>query len=211
MSRSSRARRGSAKHGLLEADALIEPYDFNLTSQSREERRLWAEQVFDQLIAAHSNVKRFVLLADDDYRNDLVPLLLKKKFNVLEPLLAFERSGRMSFLRHSHRILDRESAIESLYKQFELFGNAGTLPTLREALSGHLPVQGVYFFFDPGEPSRFTERLPRLVRIGTHGVSSGSKATLRDRLRTHFGTAEGYGNHRASLASGADATVSRTL
>jgi hypothetical protein len=37
------------------------------------------------------------------------------------------------------------------------------------------------------------------VRIGTHGVSSGSKATLRDRLRTHFGTGGGLGNHRASV------------
>ena len=43
------------------------------------------------------------------------------------------------------------------------------------------------------------ERYPQLVRIGTHGVSAGSTATLRTRLRTHFGTRRGAGNHRASV------------
>jgi hypothetical protein len=41
--------------------------------------------------------------------------------------------------------------------------------------------------------------MPRLVRIGTHGVSLGSIATLRNRLRTHLGTRAGAGNHRASV------------
>lgn len=189
----------SAKHGLLEPDTLVQPYDFSLASMNRAEMRVWAERVLTQLTTMHSNVQRFVVLADDDYRDDLVPLLLQKKFRVLEPLLRYERSGRVSFLRNCHRLLDREGAIESLYKYFDYFGSEGRLPSLREALADALPAQGVYFFFDPSEPTRFARRLPRLVRIGTHGVSSGSKATLRDRLRTHFGTGDGYGNHRASV------------
>jgi hypothetical protein len=155
--------------------------------------------VFTQLMTAHSDVRRFVLLADDEYRNDLVPLLLGSKLSVSEPLLGFDRSWRMSFLKHCLRLLDRQDAIESVYKCFGRLGKNAGLLTLREALNGTLPAQGVYFFFDPRERTRFSRRLPRLVRIGTHGVSKGSKATLRDRLRTHFGTMDGYGNHRASV------------
>ena len=38
-----------------------------------------------------------------------------------------------------------------------------------------------------------------MVRVGTHGVSRGSKATLWNRLRTHRGTGDGVGNHRGSI------------
>ena len=189
----------SAKYGLLQPSTPIEPYDLSLASQSREQKYIWAERILAQLTTTHSNIQRFVLLTDDDYRDDLVPLLLQKKLKVMEPLLGFERSQRISFLRHANRFLDRECAVASLYERFEQFVNLPRLPTLAEALSSNLPAQGVYFFFDPYEPSHFNKRVPRLVRIGTHGVSKGSKATLRDRLRTHFGTSDGHGNHRASV------------
>jgi hypothetical protein len=60
------------------------------------------------------------------------------------------------------------------------------------------PKQGVYFFFEPGE-LRSGGREPRIVRIGTHAVSRGSKTTLWNRLRTHKGTGKGLGNHRGSI------------
>jgi len=37
------------------------------------------------------------------------------------------------------------------------------------------------------------------VRVGTHAVSSGSATTLWNRLRTHRGSGDGRGNHRASI------------
>ncbi|TFG75469.1 MAG: peroxide stress protein YaaA [Thermodesulfobacteriales bacterium] len=65
-----------------------------------------------------------------------------------------------------------------------------------------LPDGGVYFFFESSE-RRENSRNYRVVRVGTHAVSIGSKATLWDRLRTHRGhkTGEyaGGGNHRASV------------
>ncbi|MGY4366291.1 hypothetical protein ACVW1A_002356 [Bradyrhizobium sp. LB1.3] len=70
---------------------------------------------------------------------------------------------------------------------------------LRDLLDEQLPTQGVYFFFDDLEKTRFSSKIPRLVRIGTHGVSLGSTATLRNRLRTHLGTKAGRGNHRSSV------------
>jgi hypothetical protein len=59
------------------------------------------------------------------------------------------------------------------------------------------PRRGVYYFFETGEFRHNSTEL-RVVRVGTHAVSSGSKATLWSRLRTHRGTANG-GNHRGSI------------
>lgn len=67
------------------------------------------------------------------------------------------------------------------------------------------PDRGVYFFFEPGEfrapPS---QQQLRVVRVGTHAVSAGSKATLWSRLKQHRGNgkpgeAPGGGNHRGSI------------
>ncbi|MQL50845.1 hypothetical protein GFC01_00840 [Desulfofundulus thermobenzoicus] len=60
------------------------------------------------------------------------------------------------------------------------------------------PRRGVYFFFEPGE-NRCSGAGLRVVRVGTHAVSSGSGTTLWDRLRTHRGVLGGGGNHRASI------------
>lgn len=62
------------------------------------------------------------------------------------------------------------------------------------------PTQGVYLFFEAGEQRLQSGTGLRVVRIGTHAVSRGSKTTLWDRLRTHRGTlSTGGGNHRGSV------------
>lgn len=60
------------------------------------------------------------------------------------------------------------------------------------------PARGVYFFFEPGE-FRSDGTTPRVVRVGTHAVSAGSKTTLWHRLSAHRGTQAGAGNHRGSI------------
>src|SRR5262249_14219860 len=72
---------------------------------------------------------------------------------------------------------------------------------LLASCSGRLewPARGVYFFAEPGELRRSASEVPRIVRIGTHAVSAGSKATLWGRLRTHRGGLSGSGNHRGSI------------
>jgi hypothetical protein len=64
------------------------------------------------------------------------------------------------------------------------------------------PERGVYFFFAEDKTRESTDQL-RLTRIGTHAVSSGSGASLWNRLRTHrganSGTYENGGNHRGSV------------
>ena len=61
------------------------------------------------------------------------------------------------------------------------------------------PARGVYFFAEPGEMRCSASDVPRVVRVGTHAVSAGSKATLWGRLRAHRGGLTGGGNHRGSI------------
>ena len=57
-------------------------------------------------------------------------------------------------------------------------------------------ARGVYFFFEPGEV-RAGGKVLRVVRIGTHAVSRGSKVTLWQRLAMHKGTEAGGSHHRS--------------
>ena len=63
------------------------------------------------------------------------------------------------------------------------------------------PQRGVYFFFEPGEVR--TNGAPRVVRVGTHALTAGSRTTLWQRLSQHRGTGPGPvgtgGNHRGSV------------
>ena len=75
----------------------------------------------------------------------------------------------------------------------------GGAPKLRDC-HGKMtwPKRGVYFFFEPSE-TRADGSTPRVVRVGTHAVSAGSKSTLWKRLQQHRGTQRGGGNHRGSI------------
>ena len=62
------------------------------------------------------------------------------------------------------------------------------------------PKRGVYFFFEDGEVRSDSGDGPRVVRVGTHALKSGSKTKLWNRLSQHRGSAEsGGGNHRGSI------------
>ena len=62
------------------------------------------------------------------------------------------------------------------------------------------PKRGVYFFRETDEVRADTGSGPRIVRIGTHALKTGSKTKLWTRLRQHKGVASsGGGNHRGSI------------
>jgi hypothetical protein len=62
------------------------------------------------------------------------------------------------------------------------------------------PNRGVYFFFEPGETRSDSGEGPRVVRVGTHATTAGSKSRLWGRLSQHRGsTRTGGGNHRGSI------------
>ena len=61
------------------------------------------------------------------------------------------------------------------------------------------PKRGVYFFFEDGELRSDTGIGLRVVRVGTHGLTLGSKSTLWQRLSAHRGSHSGGGNQRGSI------------
>lgn len=56
------------------------------------------------------------------------------------------------------------------------------------------PARGVYFFLESGESRSGSGHGPRIVRVGTHALKKGSKATLWQRLPQHRN-----GRHRGSI------------
>jgi hypothetical protein len=187
----------SAKHGLLDPDQVIEPYDLTLKGATKQVKREWAEKVDTQI--RNMTDRNLVILAGDDYFAPLIDAGKEHPLSYLAPMQGLSLGNRLTFLNEALRIEQRRKAIARAYEIFGHLAQATGARRLREVLADGLPTHGVYFFFDENEPTEFSQTLPRLVRIGTHGVSLGSTATLRNRLRTHFGTRAGAGNHRASV------------
>jgi len=92
----------------------------------------------------------------------------------------------------------QQSHIERFYDSINKLAYYFPYRKLKEC-NGNIwwPEQGIYLFYEKGELRNNNE--PRVVRIGTHGISKGSKTTLWNRLKTHKGTNEGFGNHRGSV------------
>ena len=61
------------------------------------------------------------------------------------------------------------------------------------------PIVALYLFFEPSEVRQESGSGPRIVRVGTHALGTGSRSTLRQRLGQHRGQASGGGNHRGSI------------
>ena len=93
--------------------------------------------------------------------------------------------------------MSRLSDLKELYQILAgLADSVGGLRKLSEL--GHhrdWPKRGVYFFFDEAESRSDSGDGIRLVRVGTHALTSGSKSTLRQRLGQHRGTLSGGGSH----------------
>jgi hypothetical protein len=62
------------------------------------------------------------------------------------------------------------------------------------------PQRGIYFFREDGERRTDSGEGPRVVRVGTHALNTGSGTTLWMRLSQHKGRRKsGGGNHRGSI------------
>jgi hypothetical protein len=62
------------------------------------------------------------------------------------------------------------------------------------------PERGVYFFFEQGETRSKSDIAERVVRVGTHALTTSSQTTLWNRLYQHRGTVTPKGgNHRGSI------------
>lgn len=97
--------------------------------------------------------------------------------------------NRLADLKRFHDLLDRlEDRIGGRRRLAHCDGRMGW------------PDRGVYFFFEDGETRTHSGGGPRVVRVGTHALKSGSRSSLWGRLAQHRGVArDGGGNHRGSI------------
>jgi hypothetical protein len=95
--------------------------------------------------------------------------------------------NRLDDLRRFNRIL---GVLE------EGLGGARILSECNGRLSW--PQRGVYFFMEQGEERSDTGTGRRIVRVGTHALTQGSRTKLWNRLSQHRGQIGG-GNHRGSI------------
>jgi hypothetical protein len=190
----------SAEHGLLHPEQVIAPYEKTLNTMRKSARAMWAARVQRQLLEALPPGAEVVILAGERYRADLVPFLSEHGFSVRVPLqgLSFGRQ-----LQHLNNLEARDDAADHLNRFYALLEGLERLPaqgvSLAELRADTLPERGVYFFREPGEVRAADASVLRVVRVGTHAVSAGSRATLYARLRQHRGQMDGGGNHRGSV------------
>lgn len=186
----------SAKYGLLDPESIIEPYDMCLSNCSDKYQQQWAKGIVGKFIGINKSTT-FAVIANDEYSRNVVPMLVAEGFSVIAPFIQKQEEEVADYMQKASHVGD----VETVYKCIEnLAEKTGGIRVLNKC-NGRMywPQRGVYFFVDFQEQSVVSSGFPRIVRIGTHAVSKGSKTTLWHRLKTHKGTEKGEGNHRGSI------------
>ena len=190
----------SAKHGLLNPDQVIAPYEKSLNTKSRAEREGWAAKVWRDLEKWLVPDDEVIMLAGKKYREFLAPRINNHGCQIKVPMEGLGIGRQLQWLADQLSKSTKELDLDRFYRSIAKLEYVNGRKRLLSNCNGQQqwPRKGVYFFYEPGE-DRSNASEPRIVRVGTHGVSIGSKATLWNRLRTHKGTKKGYGNHRSSI------------
>lgn len=190
----------SAKYGLVAPERIIEPYEKTLNTMPREERKEWSRRVLAQLTNSITLSDQIIFLAGERYREDLERELISRGYSVSTPMRGLSIGKQLQWLTR-HARSTTKSELEEFYRILDNLSTVLDGGRILNTCSGKnkWPERGVYILYEPGETRTRSILLPRVVRIGTHMVSCGSKATLWNRLRTHRGHENGIGNHRASV------------
>ncbi|WP_374633667.1 DUF6884 domain-containing protein [Ferrovibrio sp.] len=190
----------SGKHGVVSGEATLEPYDLSLLKLPPAEKSRWAAEALNAL-RVQAKGRSITILAAPEYSRPLTELndtASSSHLDIIAPWEALEKPDILAWLIEAQRMSTRIHDLRLFYSWIQDQRSKGSVFQFRNLATQLTPKRGVYVFLDPREPN-FLATGPRIVRIGTHAVSLGSKATLRGRLRNHFGTANGSGNHRGSI------------
>jgi len=189
----------SGRHGLVLPETDLEPYNFDIGKQTEEVKYNWANTVLETL-QNYTNSSQITLLATDFYSNTILECNARRSdpLPIVAPLAGVESQYHNYWFEQAYSMALRIRDLRKLYNLIEDARHDGKIFKLGDLKSYKLPMRGVYIFLDPAEKN-FTGYSPRIVRIGTHGVSKGSKSSLRNRLRNHLGVMSGSGNHRGSI------------
>lgn len=189
----------SALHGLIAPDTTLDPYDLDLCTLPEEARRFWANSALNYLYRTNEG-DPIILLASGAYAESIMACnaLREEPLPISAPLAQIEKRYHQDWLDQALAMALRIRHLEKLYTMIDQARQQGATFRLADLGDQKLPARGVYIFLDPAEQN-FMGDAPRIVRIGTHAVSKGSKSSLRNRLRNHLGTSSGSGNHRGSI------------
>ncbi|EKS35140.1 hypothetical protein HMPREF9696_02412 [Afipia clevelandensis ATCC 49720] len=190
----------SALYGLVRQDEVLDPYDLSLKSFDSTQSQQWGDRIAEKLSELSSFPTEAILFAGSSYVDPIASSLANSRITLKYPFKGLPLGLRGSKIKRMKKIVRRGELAIKLYSVLARQIRQGVMAPLTEILKGNtLPEKGVYIFCDPSEDSNLHVTTPRIVRIGTHAVSSGSKSTLRSRLRTHAGSADGRGSHRSSI------------
>lgn len=189
----------SAKHGLLGCNDVIEPYDVTLKTMKQAARMAWGERTGKQFDAVMRARDTAVLFCGEEYCAPLSSNLERLKVRVESPLGVLSLGMRLRVLAEINGEAElRRTATHFFHLLHQVWAAQAGGRRIDETNGRQIwPPRGVYFILAGHNVKR--GRLPRIVRVGTHAVSRGSKTTLWDRLSTHRGTAAGGGSHRSSI------------
>ena len=191
----------SAKYGLLLPDEQVVPYDESLHQMEESAELVWAKRVHDRLSTMIDPSASIVFLAGEKYRSHLQKYFEQEGRKISAPMSELGIGRQVSWLQ---KLIEEKSRLNDIDRFYQLMqrievADAEGLLKLGDRSSSEVPKRGIYFFMQPTESRMTTPFENRIVRIGTHSVSTGSKATLWNRLRTHRGGENGSGNHRGSI------------
>jgi len=96
--RSQRWRILSAKHGVVEPDAMIEPYNETLNTMSVRDRKAWSERVLRELRELAAPGDTVVFLAGARYREFLIPALATDGVTVEVPMEGLRIGKQLQWL-----------------------------------------------------------------------------------------------------------------
>lgn len=170
-----------------------------LVSMTAGQRREWSAGTFEQLCAETTPDDHITVLAGRYYREPLCARLRARGNDLVVPTARMGIGKQLQWLDRVNSSAQRLLDLDHLYR---LLARLHAVRETRQlsTSTGNLvwPDRGVYCFFEPDEFRATHPIEARIVRVGTHCVSRGSKSTLWQRLRAHRGPLGG-GNHRSSV------------
>lgn len=91
----------SAQYGLVRPTELIKPYEKTLNTMSVKERKTWAANVWRQMQHHIIRPQRFVILAGERYRDDLLPYFEQADIDVLIPMQGLTIGRQLQWLKQA--------------------------------------------------------------------------------------------------------------
>lgn len=93
----------SARYGLVHQDTNIEPYEQTLNKMPINERRVWAENVLQDLKSIVNKNDKVVLLAGERYKEFIITTLSERCASVEEPLKHKKIGQQLKWLKENTR------------------------------------------------------------------------------------------------------------